>query len=327
MNFATIWEREVGDIILKVSFLKGHEGVIVASQGVVRMFDFDGEMQWRYQLKSDFLDLAALPNGSCTIACKDSLVFLDFEGNEEKEILTDREPVAVRAGERIGYLAGEELRILDLDGKPLIRASLDSEAKELAHHDLGFLVANQSLVESIDERGSTRWRKDIELTIDLIAAGGEEIYITSGKTLRKMGRDGKTIWSGKCPSPPKQICVGKFLFLLFENEVILLSHDTHEEVWKLKGEFSHGCLNKKNIALARNRTISFLQETGDTDVLYEIMCRGKERCGSFVSSRFLKQCPKCGAKKIILRVVRKKLQEKLAADSKDALGLSSQSTI
>jgi len=43
------------------------------------------------------------------------------------------------------------------------------------------------------------------------------------------------------------------------------------------------------------------------DVFYEIMCRGKQKCGTFVSSECVSQCPKCGEEKIILREVRKKL--------------------
>ncbi len=49
------------------------------------------------------------------------------------------------------------------------------------------------------------------------------------------------------------------------------------------------------------------EEVGDMDVFYEIMCRGKQKCGTFVSSEFVNQCPKCGEKKIMLREVRKKL--------------------
>ena len=37
--------------------------------------------------------------------------------------------------------------------------------------------------------------------------------------------------------------------------------------------------------------------------LYEVMCRGVGKCGTFVSARRLKACPKCGDAKIALRAV------------------------
>ena len=43
---------------------------------------------------------------------------------------------------------------------------------------------------------------------------------------------------------------------------------------------------------------------------YEIMCRGKQKCGTFVSSEEVGKCPKCGSERIILRVVKKNLESR-----------------
>jgi len=37
--------------------------------------------------------------------------------------------------------------------------------------------------------------------------------------------------------------------------------------------------------------------------LFEILCRGPERCGMFVSARKADACPRCGSRKIRIRLV------------------------
>ena len=39
------------------------------------------------------------------------------------------------------------------------------------------------------------------------------------------------------------------------------------------------------------------------DPLYEVMCRGPSKCGTFVSGRELQACPKCGEPKVTARAV------------------------
>lgn len=43
---------------------------------------------------------------------------------------------------------------------------------------------------------------------------------------------------------------------------------------------------------------------------YEIMCRGQQKCGTFVSLKEVSKCPKCGSERIILRVVKKNLKSR-----------------
>jgi predicted RNA-binding Zn-ribbon protein involved in translation (DUF1610 family) len=50
------------------------------------------------------------------------------------------------------------------------------------------------------------------------------------------------------------------------------------------------------------------------DEFYEIMCRGERKCGTFVSSESVNQCPKCGTSKIILRVEKRRLDEKKTSE-------------
>jgi len=35
--------------------------------------------------------------------------------------------------------------------------------------------------------------------------------------------------------------------------------------------------------------------------LYEILCRGPSKCGTFASARPLDACPKCGSRKVSIR--------------------------
>lgn len=40
---------------------------------------------------------------------------------------------------------------------------------------------------------------------------------------------------------------------------------------------------------------------------YEILCRGKDKCGTFVSAVKIDQCPKCGSSKVLVRSMEKDL--------------------
>jgi len=50
-----------------------------------------------------------------------------------------------------------------------------------------------------------------------------------------------------------------------------------------------------------------IEEDKDGELFYEIHCRSSQKCGSFVSSTKIKQCPKCRSPKILLRAVKKKI--------------------
>jgi len=39
------------------------------------------------------------------------------------------------------------------------------------------------------------------------------------------------------------------------------------------------------------------------DVLYEVLCRGPERCGMFVSAEKVDACPRCRSRKVRIRAV------------------------
>ena len=39
------------------------------------------------------------------------------------------------------------------------------------------------------------------------------------------------------------------------------------------------------------------------DVVYEVLCRGPERCGMFVSAEQVEECPRCRSRKVRVRMV------------------------
>ncbi len=45
----------------------------------------------------------------------------------------------------------------------------------------------------------------------------------------------------------------------------------------------------------------------DTEVFYEILCRGKAKCGTFVSAVYTVQCPKCASERNTVRIIKEKL--------------------
>ena len=45
----------------------------------------------------------------------------------------------------------------------------------------------------------------------------------------------------------------------------------------------------------------------DTEVFYEILCRGSAKCGTFVSAVYTGSCPKCGSQRNVVRIIKEKL--------------------
>jgi len=45
------------------------------------------------------------------------------------------------------------------------------------------------------------------------------------------------------------------------------------------------------------------------ELFYEILCRGKDKCGTFVSAVKMDHCPKCRSPKVLVREMLKGLTE------------------
>ena len=45
------------------------------------------------------------------------------------------------------------------------------------------------------------------------------------------------------------------------------------------------------------------------EIFYEVLCRGKDKCGTFVSAVKLERCPKCRSAKIMIREMPKDLKK------------------
>lgn len=52
----------------------------------------------------------------------------------------------------------------------------------------------------------------------------------------------------------------------------------------------------------------YIEEDKDGEMYFEISCRGLNKCGSFVSSTEIDYCPKCRSDKVLLRMIKKKIE-------------------
>jgi hypothetical protein len=297
VKFAIIWERDVADSVLGLSYLDDRRGVVAASKRIVRTFDLDGEMRWRHGLPSDFRDMAPLPNGELVIACKDTLTILNSDGDEKMEMPLDIDPNQVLTGKHIILLTGNELQTFDLEGAPLGKFELDFDVKAMVQQGSGFVASGVDTVFNLDSEGKSKWKKKFDLEVTSMAAAGGEIYLAAG-------------WKEGLPSHIKQIDVDEAVLVILEDSAVFLDLETHEQAARIDTDFSLGHTRENTAVFGSDKTVDFYEDVGDMDVYYEIMCRGEQKCGTFVSSEFMKQCPKCGASKIILRVEKKKLDER-----------------
>lgn len=310
MNYATLWKRDVGDTVLGLSHLIGRGGVVVASRRILRTFDLDGEMRWRQGLDSDFRDLAPLPDGGIVVACKDALTFLNSDGDEKKEIPLDSEPMQVLAGETIDLLAGNELHVFDSDWEPLGKIQLDIMAEAIIRNGSHFIVATEDSIIDVNGEGAVQWDRGFDQGISSLASAGERVYLASGRDVHALDSKGESLWKESFPNHAKHIVSNGVILVILEGGTAFMDPETHEIVSRIGHGFSLGHLGDNTAVFASERTVEFYEDVGDMDVFYEIMCRGERKCGTFVSSEFVDKCPKCGASKIILRVEKKRLDEK-----------------
>jgi hypothetical protein len=45
----------------------------------------------------------------------------------------------------------------------------------------------------------------------------------------------------------------------------------------------------------------------DTEIFYEILCRGEAKCGTFVSAVYTGLCPRCSSERNVVRIIKEKL--------------------
>jgi outer membrane protein assembly factor BamB len=310
VNFATIWKRDVGDTVLGLSHLIGRGGVVAASKRILRTYDLDGEMRWRQGLKSDFRDLAPLPDGGIVVACRDSLTFLNSDGDEKKVIPLDSEPVQVLAEGRVDLLSGNELHAFDSEWEPLGKVQLDIKAEAIIRHGSHFIAATEDSIVEVNGEGEVQWEMQLDRGISSLVSAGERIYLASGREVHALDSKGDVLWKESFPNHIKQIDSNGVILIIFEGGTEFLDPGTRESVSRVDRGFSLGQLSENTAVFASDKSVEFYEDVGDMDVFYEIMCRGERKCGTFVSSEFVNECPKCGASKIILRVEKKRLDEK-----------------
>jgi outer membrane protein assembly factor BamB len=310
VNFATIWKRDVGDTVLGLSHLIGRRGVVVASRRILRTYDLDGEMRWRQGLKSDFRDVAPLSDGGMVVACKEALTFLNSDGDEKEEIPLDSEPVQVLAGEKVDLLGGNELQTFNLDWEPLGKVQLEVKAEAIIRHGSQFIVATEDSIIEVNSEGTVQWDRRFDQGISSLASAGDRIYLASGREVHALDSKGESLWSENFPNHVRQIDSNGVILVVLEGEAVLIDPGTHGTVSRIERGFSLGQISDNTAVFVSGKSVEFFEDVGDMDVYYEIMCRGERKCGTFVSSEFVNQCPKCGASKIILRVEKKRLDEK-----------------
>ena len=56
-------------------------------------------------------------------------------------------------------------------------------------------------------------------------------------------------------------------------------------------------------------TLSPLSRSLTEEMFYEILCRGKDKCGTFVSSVKIDRCPKCKSAKVLIREMPRDLEK------------------
>jgi outer membrane protein assembly factor BamB len=176
-----------------------------------------------------------------------------------------------------------------------------------------------NLIKAIDDVGEILWTKSLNQPIFDIIVGSEGSYIAFDDETPKilyLNPKGELEWEKEFDSgivSQNLIRKESNLFVATSDKVIM-TIDKHGEI--LTSQEVDFNVNKITISkdgdsfivLTEESDIFFIENLEEEcEVFYEILCRGTEKCGTFVSAVYTGSCPRCGSDRNVVRIIKEKL--------------------
>jgi len=188
------------------------------------------------------------------------------------------------------------------EGRELWKA--DSGGSRVASFRRRIFVGDGRKLTAFSKAGRRIAEVDFSEQIVSLAPGEESLFVLLPHRFLSVTEDCEVTSEKTLGDSAVDLSADEYVAVLLPHRVVLYD-PSGEEKWLLSGNATGVSTKGKGLAVAAGKRLSYYEEVGEKDILYEIMCRGERRCGTFVSSSHIRQCPKCRSSRITVRIIRK----------------------
>jgi hypothetical protein len=298
-----IWKAEFEEDIDRIHLLGGEVGVLASSGSEAHFLDEAGLKRWTVTLRGEVVGFGfSSHDNTFFIAYKDGIRMVNRIGVTIKEVPLDSAPVGFSVSE-IAVAVGEEgLLAFSRDGRELWKS--DSGGSCVAAFRRRLFVGNGRHLVAYSSAGERTAEAELSEDIIALAPGRESLFVLLPHHLLSVAEDCEVVADKSLADTAVDLSADEYAAILLPHRVVLYDEGGQDR-WLLSEKAADISTEGKGVAVAVGGRLSYYEEVGEKDVLYEIMCRGERRCGTFVSSSYVRKCPKCRSSKITMRVVRK----------------------
>lgn len=300
-----IWATIIDDTLDRLWLSQDANGILVSSGSEATFLDQAGILKWKFSLKSPVLGFGFSPQENIfSIAHGTGIRLVNRIGVTMKEISVTSTLIDFISAEILVALTDAGLFAFANDGRELW--STDHVGSDIAFFRGKIYLTNGEKLLTFSKAGKLLKELDLPEKVVTLSAGKSSLLAASPRKLFSINEDCEVSWEQSLDDEIIGLSADEFVAVLHRSKIVL--HDEKgEKMWVLPAEASSISTKGKALATGSNNNISYYEDVGDSEVFYEIMCRGESRCGTFVSSSYVRLCPKCRSERITLRIAKSKI--------------------
>lgn len=267
--------------------------------------DQAGIPKWKFSLKSPALGFGFSPQENVfSVAHGTGIRLVNRIGVTMKEISLTSTLIDFASAEILVALTEAGLFAFANDGRELWSA--DYSGSDIAFFRGKIYLTDGEKLLALSKAGKLLKEVDVPDEVVMLSAGKSSLFAASPRKIFSINEDCEISWEQGLRDEVIGLSADEFVAVLHSSKIVLRD-EKGEKLWALPAAVSSISTKGKALATGSNKNISYYEEVGDREVFYEIMCRGESRCGTFVSSSYIRLCPKCRSERITLRIAKSKI--------------------
>lgn len=285
----TLWDIKIKGKITGLGITGDARFTFVSSSlGIISCIDKNGYETWEYKTEDALTCIHNSDKGNMIVAGSLTGNFYNLNNQGEirfsKNLKESIDRIAISNDQTVSLCTTSDNNIYAIDdvGEILCKKTLDFSCTDMVlapSGDFFAISAEDGKIHVFDLKGNKKWDKEIEGTVSSI----------------------------DIPEKTKDIIVvvnENMIYYLKDQGQIGRKQNLDYHIRKFAAS-SHG----ENLACITSDSLVIYLENleDDTEVFYEILCRGSAKCGTFVSAVYTESCPKCGSQRNVVRIIREKL--------------------
>lgn len=300
-----VWTTVFEEDLDRVYLLPEDKGALVSIGSKTMHLDEAGLHRWTVTLKGPVVGLGfSSREDSFFIAHEGGLRIVNRIGVTIKEVPLESPPVGFALDENAVLLSENDMKAFSREGRELWMTG--SGGSHLTSFKGKLCVGKEGNVILFERSGKQLCQIDLneslvslDTTRELAVAGLRYKYLF-------LTEDCRVASEHTLDDSITALSADKNVAIALPHKVVLYDLDGNLK-WTLPVDATWVFTRGEGIAVASGKKLSYYEDVGDKEVLYEIICRGESRCGTFVSSTYVRTCPKCRSERITMRITRKTL--------------------